>query len=107
VAAGSDAPVAGPDPLKGIFAAVTRQAHTGQEVTPGEAISPLEALKLYTVNAAYSCFREKQTGSITRGKWADLAVLNGDPLTAGPAELKRLKAVMTVMDGEVVYSEAI
>lgn len=107
VAAGSDAPVANPDPLKGIYAAITRHALTGQEVTPGEAISPLEALKLYTINAAYSCFREKQTGGVTKGKWADLVVLNGDPLTAGPAELKRLKAVMTVMDGEVVYSEAI
>jgi len=107
VAAGSDAPVANPDPLKGIYAAITRHSMTGQQVTPGEAISPLDALKLYTVNAAYSCFREGQTGSITKGKWADLVVLNGDPLTANHGELKHLKAVMTVMDGEVVYSEAI
>jgi len=107
VAAGSDAPVANLDPLKGIYAAVTRHSRTGQDVMPGEAISPLDALKLYTVNAAYSCFRERQTGSITKGKWADLVVLNGDPLTVNHGELKHLKAVMTVMDGEVVYSEAI
>jgi hypothetical protein len=107
VAAGSDAPVAAPDPLKGIYAAVTRLAGTGQVVTPGEAISPLDALKLYTVNAAYSCFREKQTGSVTKGKWADLVVLNGDPLTVKPEELKYLKVEMTLLNGEVVYSEAI
>jgi hypothetical protein len=107
VAAGSDAPVANPDPLKGIYAAVTRHAETGQAVTPGEAISATNALKLYTLNAAYSCFREKQTGSIAKGKWADLAVLNGDPLQVNPEELKYLKVEMTVLDGEVVYSEAI
>ncbi|MCX6000945.1 MAG: amidohydrolase [Chloroflexi bacterium] len=107
VAAGSDAPVANPDPLKGIYAAVTRRAGTGQAVIPGEAISALDALKLYTINAAYSCFREKQTGSIAKGKWADLVVLNGDPLQVSPQELKNLKVEMTVLDGEVVYSEAI
>jgi predicted amidohydrolase YtcJ len=107
VAAGSDAPVANPDPLKGIYAAVTRRTATGQEITPGEAISPLDALKLYTINAAYSCFREKQTGSITKGKWADLVVLNGDHLQVNPEELKHLKVEMTIMAGEVVYSEAI
>jgi hypothetical protein len=107
VAAGSDAPVANPDPLKGIYAAITRRAETGQIIAPGEAISPLDALKLYTLNAAYSCFREKQTGSITRGKWADLVVLNGDPLQVNPEDLKYLKVEMTVLDGEVVYSEAL
>lgn len=107
VAAGSDAPVADPDPLKGIYAAVTRRTETGQLVAPGEAISVLDALKLYTINAAYSCFREKQTGSLAKGKWADLVVLNGDPLRATPRELKNLRVEMTLLDGEVVYSEAI
>ena len=107
VAAGSDAPVANPDPLKGIYAAVTRRAATGQAVVSGEAISVLDALKLYTINAACSCFRERQTGSIVKGKWADLVVLNGDPLTVNPEELKHLRVEMTVLDGEVVYSEAI
>jgi len=107
VAAGSDAPVANPDPLKGIYAAVTRRAATGQAVVPGEAISVLDALKLYTINAAYSCFRERQTGSIAKGKWADLVVLNGNPLQVDPEELKHLRVEMTVLDGEVVYSGAV
>ncbi len=107
VAAGSDAPVANPDPLKGIYAAVTRRARTGQAVVPDEAISVLDALKLYTINAAYSCFRERQTGSIQKGKWADLIALNGDPLQVDPEEIKHLKVEMTTLAGEVVYSEAI
>jgi hypothetical protein len=107
VAAGSDAPVANPDPLKGIYAAVTRRAETGQAVTPGEAVSAFDALKLYTINAAYSCFREKQAGSIAKGKWADLIVLNGNPLQVSHQDLKNLKVEMTLMDGEVVYSEAL
>jgi predicted amidohydrolase YtcJ len=106
VAAGSDAPVANPDPLKGIYAAVTRRDATGQLVTPDEAISSLDALKLYTINAAYSCFRERQTGSITKGKWADLVILNADPLQVSPRDLKNLKVEMTILAGEVVYSEA-
>jgi len=106
VAAGSDAPVANPDPLKGIYAAVTRLAENAQQVVPAQAISALEALRLYTLNAAYSCFLEGKTGSIAKGKWADLVVMNGNPLQVSPHELKDLKVEMTVLDGEVVYSAA-
>jgi hypothetical protein len=105
VAAGSDAPVAGPDPLKGIYAVVTRLADNGRQVAPAQAASAMEALRLYTADAAYSCFLEGRLGSISRGKYADLAVLNGDPLRAGPAELKEIRVEMTLMDGKVVYGK--
>jgi predicted amidohydrolase YtcJ len=107
VAAGSDAPVACPDPLKGIYAAVTRLAENGQQVAPSQAITAMEALRMYTVDAAYSCFLEGKLGSLSRGKIADLVVLNGDPLRAGPTELMDLRVEMTLMDGKVVYGEAI
>jgi len=107
VAAGSDAPVSGPDPLKGIYAAATRLAENGQQVIHSQAISALEALRLYTLNAAYSCFLERQTGSIAKGKWADLVVLNGNPLQVSPHELKDLKVEMTLMDGKAVHGEAV
>jgi len=107
VAAGSDAPVAGPNPLKGIFAAVTRLAENGCQVAPFQAVSPLEALRLYTIDAAYSCFLESTLGSLSRGKLADLAVLNGDPLHVGPAELKDIRVELTLMDGKVVYGRAV
>lgn len=103
VAAGSDAPVADPDPLIGIYAAVTRKAESGQEVLPAEAVSVLDALKLYTVNAAFSCFREGQVGTIAAGKYADLAVLNADPSHVSPQDLKDLKVDMTILAGKIVY----
>jgi len=106
VAAGSDAPVAGPDPLMGIYAAVTRLSENGRKVVPSQAVSTLEALKLYTVGAAYSCFLESSLGSLSKGKYADLAMLSGNPLSADPAELKNLRVEMTLMEGKVVYSKA-
>ena len=69
VAAGSDAPVSPPDPLKGIYAAVTRTAETGQKVLPEQAISFTDAARLYTSGPAYSCFRESQLGTIAGGKY--------------------------------------
>jgi hypothetical protein len=105
LAAGSDAPVAPPDPFKGIYAAVTRRAETGQQVLKREAISVMDALRLYTTGAAWACFREKQTGSILKGKYADLAVLNADPFQADPHELQDLRVEMTVLAGKVAYGE--
>jgi predicted amidohydrolase YtcJ len=106
VAAGSDVPVAGPDPLKAIYAAVTRRAETGQPVLPGQSISVMDALRLFTSGAAYSCFREKQLGAISRGKYADLAVLNADPLRVKAEDLKDIKVEMTLLNGKVVYDDA-
>ncbi len=106
VAAGSDAPVAPPDPFKGIYAAVTRRAETGQEVLKGEAVSLMDALRLYTIGAAWSCFREKQTGSIVQGKFADLAVLNADPFKVKTEELKDIRVDMTILAGNIVRGKA-
>jgi len=102
VAAGSDAPVSLPDPLKGIYAAVTRRAENGQAVAASQSVSALEAIALYTAGAAYSCFLEKELGSIANGKLADLAVLSANPLNAGPEELRKIRVEMTVMNGKVV-----
>jgi predicted amidohydrolase YtcJ len=100
-AAGSDAPVAPPDPFKGIYAAVTRRAESGQEVLKRESISVMDALRLYTSSAAWTCFWEKKAGSISKGKYADLAILNADPFGVKPQELKDIKVEMTVLAGKV------
>ena len=104
VAAGSDAPVAVPDPLKAVYAAATRKAETGQEVLKQQALPVMDALRLYTTGAAYSCFREKELGTINTGKFADLVVLDADPLQVEPEKLKDVKVTMTLLNGEVVYS---
>ncbi len=106
VAFGTDWPVAPLNPLYGIYAAVTRQTVDGKNPygwIPEEKISVEDAIKCYTLNAAYASFEEKIKGSIEVGKLADFVVLSEDILTIDPVEIKDVKVDMTVFDGEIVY----
>jgi hypothetical protein len=109
VAAGSDTPafpVAYNNPLWGIHAGVTRQDGQGNPAGgwyPGERVSRLDALKMYTLHPAYAAFEEDIKGSITPGKLADLTVLSRDILTIPEAEIRDTEALMTVIGGKVVY----
>ena len=102
VAASSDTPVVPLNPLMGIYAAVTRTAETGQELLPEEAVTPEQALSMYTINAAYASFEEDIKGSITPGKLADLVLLSENPLIVPPEKIKDIKVIMTIIGGEVV-----
>jgi len=99
VAGGSDCPMEPLSPLQGIQAAVTRQFF------PEEQITVDEALRMYTINAAYASFEEKIKGSIEEGKLADLTVLSGDPRTTPPNKIGNIKVNMTIVGGKVVYQE--
>jgi len=103
VAGSSDTPVVPLSPLAGIYAAVTRKTESGQDFQPEEAISPLRALAMYTVNAAYASFEEDMKGSITPGKLADMVVLGDDPARVPPEQIKDIKVDMTIIGGEVVW----
>jgi predicted amidohydrolase YtcJ len=103
VAGSSDSPIAPDSPLLGIYAAVTRQAETGQVLLPEEAISAGQALAMYTVNAAYASFEEDIKGVIAPGKLADMVVLSADPLKAPLERLKDIEVEMTILDGRVVW----
>ena len=103
VAASSDSPVVPDNPLVGIYAAVTRQASSGQLVLPEECISAEQALAMYTINAAYASFEEKLKGSISPGKLADIVVLSDDPLNSSPEQIKDIRVKMTVIDGKLVW----
>jgi len=105
VAGSSDAPVVPGNPLVGIYAAVTRQAESGQLLLPEERITVNQALALYTTNAAYASFEENIKGSISPGKLADIVVLNDDPTRVPPEQIKDIKVVMTIIGGEVVWEE--
>ena len=87
----------------GIYGAVTRKAESGQVLLPEEAISPRQALALYTTNAAYASFEEDIKGSIAPGKLADIVVLSDDPTQVPPEQLKDIKVQMTIIGGEVVW----
>ena len=103
VAASSDSPIVPLDPLTGIYAAVTRKAETGQDILPQEGISREEALKMYTLGAAYASFEEGSKGSVTPGKLADLVLLSDDPTSVQPDYIKDIEVIMTIVDGKIVW----
>ena len=103
VAGSSDSPVVPNNPLVGIYAAVTRQAESGQQLPLQERISANQALAMYTINAACASFEDDVKGSITQGKLADIVVLSNDPIRAAPEQIKDIKVEMTIIGGKVVW----
>ena len=93
LAGGSDAPCTVPDPLVGISAACNHYVQ-------GQSLSVQEALNLYTRNAAFLSFDEKERGSLEPGKVADMIVLNRNPLALKPAELGSLKVERLLLGGQ-------
>ena len=103
VASSSDFPIVSPDPIIGIYAAVSRKSAREQILTPEECISSSEALRIYTEGSAYACFEETIKGSIVPGQLADLVVLNDDPTKVTSEEIKDLEVEMTIIGGEIVW----
>jgi len=105
VVGSSDCPVVPANPIIGIYSAISRKTEGREFVLPEERISPVEALKMYTEDAAKATFEEKIKGSIAIGKLADLVVLNGDPTKLPADEIKDIKVEMTISNGEIVWNE--
>ena len=99
VVGGSDCPMEPLNPLLGMQTAVTR------EVFPEERITVEEALRMYTVDAAYSSNEENVKGSVETGKLVDLAVLSCDPCSVLPSEIESISVEMTIVGGKVVFSK--
>ncbi len=109
LALGSDFPVESPDPRLGLYAAVTRQDLAGNPPAgwlPEERLTRQEALRGFTLDAAWSLFLDHEIGSLAVGKRADLVVFARDPMTVPPAEIPRAGVDMTLVEGEVVYDRA-
>jgi hypothetical protein len=100
---GTDAPVEDVDPLRSYYASVSRMMNNGQRFYPDQRMSRMEALRSYTVNAAYSAFEEDLKGTLVPGKLADVTVLSGNILTIPEEEIPTTQVVMTIVGGEVVY----
>lgn len=107
VVGGSDAPVERGDPLIEFYAAVARrdlQGFQGPGWRPHEAVSRETALKMFTLWPAYASFREDELGTIEVGKRADLTAFDIDLMTAPEVEIPKGHAVLTVVDGVVVFT---
>lgn len=105
---GSDFPVESNNPLFGIYSAVTRQDHSGQPEGgwfPEQRMTIKEAIKGFTIWAAYGAFQEDLLGSIEVGKLADFTVLDKDILTIESKEILTTKAVYTIVSGKIRYQE--
>ncbi len=103
VVGSSDVPIVPPNPLIGIYAAASRKTESGNLVLPEERIDVLEALRMYTADAAEVAFEERMKGTITPGKLADLVVLDRDPTKVSADEIKSIKVEMTILNGEIVW----
>jgi predicted amidohydrolase YtcJ len=98
VASGSDCPVEPISPLLGICAAVSRKSYAEESLTLEEA------LRTYTLNAAYASFDENKKGTIEVGKFADLTILSDDLDTVSPEKIKEVMVEMVLVNGEIVYA---
>jgi hypothetical protein len=104
LAAGSDCPVAPPDVVAGLYGALCRRSTGGKTLPGDEAIDIEQAIAMYTTGAAFSIFAERERGSITPGRLADLVVLSGDPTACVADEVLALRPEMTVVGGRIAWS---
>ncbi|HYG20256.1 MAG TPA: amidohydrolase family protein, partial [Ohtaekwangia sp.] len=105
---GTDAPVEPLNPIPCFYAAVTRKTLSGEPeggYEPEERMTREQALRSYTLDAAYGAFEEKIKGSIQKGKLADFTVLSQDIMTVPERDILSTEVVMTVLGGKVVYQQ--
>jgi predicted amidohydrolase YtcJ len=100
---GTDVPVEDVDPIANFHASVTRRLADGSAFYPKQKMTRDEALRSYTVNAAYAAFEEDIKGSLAVGKLADVTVLTRDILTVPDDEIQSAKVAYTIVGGNVVY----
>ena len=103
---GSDFPVESVNPMLGFYAAVTRQDVTGWPVGgwyADQALSREEALRGFTIDAAYAAFQEEMLGSLEPGKRADFVILSADIMKIEAEQIPATEVVATYLDGREIY----
>jgi len=99
----SDTPVSHVNPFVNLHAALTRRTRAGTVIGADETLSLAEALATYTENGAYACGVDADLGTLTPGKIADVAVIDGDPFARGIDDLLDTRVDLTFLDGRVAY----
>jgi predicted amidohydrolase YtcJ len=105
---GTDVPVEPLNPIASFYASVSRKTLKGTPeggYEPDQKMTREQALKSYTLDAAYGAFEEKIKGSISVGKLADFTIYNQDLITVDEGDILSTEVVMTIFDGKVVYEK--
>ena len=101
---GTDAPGYMPiDVLRDIWSCVSRKTWNGETISPDQAVSVMDAIRIFTIDAAYCGFEETIKGSIEVGKLADIIVLAENPLEIDVDAIKDIQIDYTIVNGEVMY----
>ena len=102
---GTDVPVEAISPIASFHCSVTRDmVGTDSAFFPDQKLTRQQALQTYTTNGAYVAFQEKESGSLTPGKWADITVLSRDIMTVPADSILGTKVLYTIVGGKVVYT---
>ena len=98
-----DAPVKMPNQILAIHNAVNRETQKGRVLGEDQRLTVMEAIKALTINAAYQYFEENEKGSIEEGKLADFVILDKNPLEVKNSEIKNIKVLETIKEGNIIY----
>jgi len=108
IASGSDFPVELANAFHGLHAAITRQSRDNLPKggwLPDERMTPTQALRSFTLDAAYAAHQEKILGSLETGKWADFILVDSDMIEGDPQEIWKTKVLQTWIAGELRYAK--
>jgi predicted amidohydrolase YtcJ len=107
IAGGSDFPVESANPFFGLYSAVTRQDHDGRPPSGWhreQAMTRIEALRAFTLDAAYAGHAEKTLGTLEPGKWADFILVDRDYFKVAPRGIWKTRVLETWVGGKRVYA---
>ncbi|MGC8792184.1 MAG: amidohydrolase [Bryobacteraceae bacterium] len=93
------------NPFHGMWVSITRKTSRGRVLHPEEKVTREEALKTYTIHAAWRLFAENRLGSIEPGKLADLVVIDRDYLSCPEDDILAIEPVMVILDGKIVFEK--
>jgi predicted amidohydrolase YtcJ len=99
----TDAPVGLPNIMQIVGTAVTRTSRSGAVIGEEERLSPYEALQAVTIWSAFQHFEEDRKGSLEVGKWADMVILDNNPLKVPPNQIKDIQVQETIKQGVSVF----